>query len=143
MKAEVAECRRGALKMRCPKGRGGSSPPFGIEIDAPDTTGSKLTTAEIRQQRTPGVVTLEADSGNGDKAALCGDFFQTETSMAKVVGKDEKAYRRVTCRQCASIIEYLPIEVKKNTYTDYGGGSDTVYWIECPECGKDVTVSRN
>lgn len=63
--------------------------------------------------------------------------------MAKVVGKDSKVFKRCTCHKCASIIEYLPIEVKSRNYTDYGGGSDTYYWIVCPECGNDVEVDRS
>jgi RNase P subunit RPR2 len=58
--------------------------------------------------------------------------------MAKVVGRDETAVRRATCRSCASIIEYTLSEVKNFTSYDYGGGSDIVYHITCPNCGHQM-----
>jgi len=60
--------------------------------------------------------------------------------MAKVVGRDESAVKRVTCRSCASILEYNLAEVQSFTSTDYGGGMDINYYITCPSCGKKVYV---
>lgn len=54
--------------------------------------------------------------------------------MVKVVGRDETVVKRVTCRSCASILEYTKSEVKKFTSYDYGGGSDINYYIDCPSC---------
>lgn len=54
---------------------------------------------------------------------------------------DPKVVRNVTCRECGSRLEYLPIDVQKRDYKDYDGGSDTYYWIDCPTCRKQVTVS--
>lgn len=62
--------------------------------------------------------------------------------MPKVVGFDEKIKKRVTCKHCSAINEYLPIEVKTNTYRDYGGGSDSYDEIKCAndDCGKQIRV---
>ncbi len=59
--------------------------------------------------------------------------------MVKVVGRDESVVRRVTCRSCASILEYTLSEVDSYVDHDYGGGSDTVYYIRCPSCGNTIT----
>ena len=60
--------------------------------------------------------------------------------MAKVVGKSKKMVKKVTCRNCASIIEYTQREVQSRTYSDYGGGTDSFSYITCPECKEDVEV---
>ncbi len=56
------------------------------------------------------------------------------------VGDDAEAVKRVTCRNCGSILEYLPRDVQSKTSRDYSGVADTDYWVDCPECGKRVTV---
>lgn len=61
--------------------------------------------------------------------------------MVQVVGKDESEVRRVTCRNCASVLQYVNAEVKDERHYDYGGGSDIYYYITCPCCNKNVTVS--
>lgn len=58
--------------------------------------------------------------------------------MAKVVGVAQEMVLRCTCSNCASIIEYVPFEVKSFVHRDYGGGSDTVYYIDCPSCFKQI-----
>ena len=63
--------------------------------------------------------------------------------MVKVVGIDESAKKRVTCRSCASILEYTRNEIQEHSYTDYGGGRDTDYFIVCPSCAERVTVKRH
>ena len=60
--------------------------------------------------------------------------------MAKVIGFDPKLMKQCTCRNCAAIIEYSLTEVKKHIHHDYGGGSEMVYTITCPNCGNNVTV---
>lgn len=60
--------------------------------------------------------------------------------MVQVVGKDQSAVKRVTCKSCASILEYTPSEVKKETGRDYSGGSDGREWINCPSCGHEVIL---
>ena len=63
--------------------------------------------------------------------------------MPKVVGKDDKYVKRITCRNCASIIEYTESEVRNLwSGTDYSGGSDGADGFECPQCGKEIHTKR-
>lgn len=55
--------------------------------------------------------------------------------MVAVVGKDDKAVKRVTCRECAAILEYTPHEVQRRSGTDISGGPDGEEWVPCPACG--------
>jgi hypothetical protein len=61
--------------------------------------------------------------------------------MIEVIGKSKTAYRKVTCANCGSRLRFVNDDVKSKQYTDYGGGSDTRYSIECPSCKKSVQVS--
>ena len=60
--------------------------------------------------------------------------------MAKVIGKDQSAVKRVTCKNCASILEYTNCEVQEYHGRDYSGGPDGQEWIVCPECSKKVIL---
>lgn len=60
--------------------------------------------------------------------------------MAKVVGIDQSAVKRVTCKGCASIIEYVENEVEHYRGTDYSGGPDGHDYIHCPNCKKTVII---
>ena len=56
------------------------------------------------------------------------------------VGQDDEMKKRVTCRKCSSILEYLPVDVEYSTSADYTGDYDTTASIKCPECGNTVYV---
>lgn len=60
--------------------------------------------------------------------------------MVSIVGLDKRAVKRVTCRDCASKLEYTLSEVQTYTSHDYGGGSDTHHFIDCPKCSQHVDV---
>lgn len=60
--------------------------------------------------------------------------------MVEVIGVDQAQFLEVTCKNCASKLRYTRNEVHEGTHYDYGGGSDTVYWIDCPSCGQKVYV---
>ena len=60
--------------------------------------------------------------------------------MVKVLGKDESLFKRVSCRECASILEYTEHEVKSYSGTDYSGGPDGMEWVDCPNCGKKAII---
>lgn len=60
--------------------------------------------------------------------------------MVRVIGHDKNSFLYVTCRNCAAELEYTPHEVKKEWVSDYGGGRDEYKHIQCPQCGKKVTV---
>ena len=63
--------------------------------------------------------------------------------MAKVIGRDDSAVKRITCRNCAMIVEYTESEVHNLwSGTDYGGGSDGADGFKCPSCNKQIHVRR-
>lgn len=60
--------------------------------------------------------------------------------MVTVVGKDISAVKRVTCRGCASVLEYIASEVQRREGRDISGCADGKEWIACPTCGSEVTI---
>lgn len=63
--------------------------------------------------------------------------------MATVVGVDETAKKRATCRECASIVEYAPGEVRTLwSGRDYSGGPDGAKGFNCPKCGENIITER-
>lgn len=62
--------------------------------------------------------------------------------MATIIGKDPAVFRRCTCKNCASIVEFLPGEIQHRTVFDYGGGKDMVYFITCPGCAQEISVTK-
>lgn len=63
--------------------------------------------------------------------------------MATVVGKDPSFIKRVTCSNCASIVEYTMSETREEKRNhDYLGDYDIVRVLNCPSCGKEMQVKR-
>lgn len=64
--------------------------------------------------------------------------------MVKVVkdGPDPSVVKQVVCGKCGAALEYIPLDVKERSYTDYGGDSDTTYWINCPKCSNHISVGN-
>lgn len=60
--------------------------------------------------------------------------------MPVIVGKSDEFVKRVTCRNCSSVLEYVQSEVQKDYSTDYLGGKDYYNFITCPCCTKHVVV---
>lgn len=60
--------------------------------------------------------------------------------MVKVVGEDEKQFKRVTCSNCAAILQYANYEVKSRKAVDVSDCVDIIKWIECPRCSMAVQV---
>lgn len=60
--------------------------------------------------------------------------------MVQIVGKDLSKVKKVTCGNCASVLEYVQSEVVESKSYDYTGGYDIVHHIKCPGCHKDVRV---
>lgn len=60
--------------------------------------------------------------------------------MPKVIGKDEKLAKQVTCKHCASILEYYPNERYSRSYKDISQCTDTYHYITCPACSSEVLV---
>jgi RNase P subunit RPR2 len=53
--------------------------------------------------------------------------------MVKIVGRDEKSVKRVTCQSCAAILEYTDLEVRIAKYSCMGESSGHHY-VPCPNC---------
>ena len=53
--------------------------------------------------------------------------------MAKIVGKDRSAVKKVTCQTCAAILECTASEVKTARYSCQGDSSEHEY-VPCPNC---------
>lgn len=62
--------------------------------------------------------------------------------MVQVVGKDPSMMHQVTCRNCASILQFTQSEVKVVVETDYTGGKERVYTITCPDCEDKISVTK-
>ena len=61
----------------------------------------------------------------------------------KVVGRDQDVVKKITCRNCAAVLEYTPSDVRNLwSGTDYGGGPDGADGFNCPNCGKQVHTHR-
>ena len=53
---------------------------------------------------------------------------------------DPSVVKTVICRKCGVKLEYVPIDIKSYTSRNYGGGSDTYYYIPCLKCNNQVPV---
>lgn len=62
--------------------------------------------------------------------------------MVKIIDEtpDPSVVKRIICKSCGSLLEYIPNEVKKYSGRDYSGGPDGHEWIDCPKCGKSVIL---
>ncbi len=60
--------------------------------------------------------------------------------MVEIIGEDNSIKKRITCGNCASILEYTPNEIQEITTSDYLGDSDLIKFLNCPKCGKKVYV---
>lgn len=60
--------------------------------------------------------------------------------MVQVVGKDQSKVKRVTCNNCASVLEYVQSEVTESKSYDYTGSCDIIHTIQCPCCLKWIRV---
>lgn len=63
--------------------------------------------------------------------------------MIKIIGRDESAVKNITCRECATRLEYtLNDVVTLWRGTDYGGGPDGAKGFKCPNCNSNVITER-
>ena len=56
------------------------------------------------------------------------------------IGPDPSVVKRVTCRHCGAILEYVPNDVKTINRVDYGGGPDGEEWVVCPNCMEKAII---
>lgn len=60
--------------------------------------------------------------------------------MAKII---EQGYKRITCRNCNSLLEYMQNEVKAGKFNmDYLGDYDTYNYIKCPSCNNRCPIKE-
>ncbi len=64
--------------------------------------------------------------------------------MVTVISEKPVKVARVICPNCGYELEYTGVDVNSYQKTDYGGGTDTYYYITCPRppCGEQVNVSK-
>ncbi len=62
--------------------------------------------------------------------------------MPRLIKIDKAKELRVTHKECGAVIGYFPNEVQSAQNYDYGGGSETWYFIECPNCKQNVEVRK-
>lgn len=53
--------------------------------------------------------------------------------MAEIIKPPKK--KRVRCRECKAVIEYLPEEIERHDGRDYSGGPDGYERVKCPRPG--------
>lgn len=54
----------------------------------------------------------------------------------------ESVVKKAVCRNCGVTLEYVPNDIKSRDTMDYGGTTDTLYFIDCLKCQKQVQVKR-
>lgn len=64
--------------------------------------------------------------------------------MVTVVSKvpHPSVVREVICKHCGSTLQYVPRDIKEYNASDYTGGRDISYYIQCPTCENKVWVNR-
>lgn len=50
--------------------------------------------------------------------------------------------KEVICKHCGATLEYVPADIQERRISDYTGGTDIVYFINCPSCETKINVSR-
>jgi predicted RNA-binding Zn-ribbon protein involved in translation (DUF1610 family) len=60
--------------------------------------------------------------------------------MARVIEILKTEEKIVVHKDCGAKVGYYKNEEKNYTYTDYGGGSNVVYYITCPNCGEKIIL---
>jgi hypothetical protein len=63
-------------------------------------------------------------------------------NMVKVIKSepDKSVKKEVVCKYCGSTLEYAPVDVMRDYYTDYYAGKDYYHFIKCPACTCEVRV---
>ena len=60
--------------------------------------------------------------------------------MVKLVGQDQSQVKRVTCKNCASVLEYTVSEIEKHEGRDCTGESDEYEHVKFPSCNSKVIL---
>ena len=62
--------------------------------------------------------------------------------MPKVIGKDPKHVKTISCKNCAAIIEFTMSETKRTGFSDWTGDTDYYQTIDCPNCNENMIVKN-
>lgn len=46
-------------------------------------------------------------------------------------------------KACGALLEVTGLDIKSGIHHDYGGGSDTYYYVVCPICGAKTEIYRS
>lgn len=49
--------------------------------------------------------------------------------------------KEVSCGNCGSLIEYMPVDTRKYNRRDYTGDSSTYTVLDCPECKYEIVLN--
>ena len=62
--------------------------------------------------------------------------------MVKVISTvpHKSVVKEAICPNCGATLEYTPNDVTSKVHRDYGGGSDTYHYIDCPARSKTMEV---
>ena len=63
--------------------------------------------------------------------------------MGQIVGLDPGAFRQTTCKNCANILRFRPIDIQTGRHTDISGCTDVFHYIVCPACTNNVSVRKS
>lgn len=53
---------------------------------------------------------------------------------------DPSVAKHVVCKNCGVKLSYLPVDLIERKHTDYGGGTEVRYCIDCPKCKKEIVI---
>ena len=63
--------------------------------------------------------------------------------MPTIIGQDKSVAKRVTCRGCGAINEYMPSEeFKLRVGKDYDGGTYVQYGFFCAQCHAEIVTKE-
>ncbi len=62
--------------------------------------------------------------------------------MIKILGQDSSINKEITCKNCATRLQYNPVDERHDYSTDYTGCKDTYSYLTCLCCGQKV-ITRN
>lgn len=63
--------------------------------------------------------------------------------MVEIISREPHAsvVKQIIRKHCGATLQYVPNDIEKRVRKDYGGGSETYYFIKCPNCSTKIGVS--
>jgi hypothetical protein len=55
-------------------------------------------------------------------------------------GPSHKVAKECTCGGCGATLQYIPNDIRSRNYRDIAQVIETVEWIDCPLCNKQVIL---